>query len=96
MGEPRGDSPNPGDSFGLDNIGGVLSEGLPGPLVRKGEAGASSSASMSSGGSRSLVMSARRLSDSGHFIIYNLKSNFCCFYSRFAESMNGLLDTLSS
>jgi hypothetical protein len=61
IGEPKGDSPRPGDSFGLDNIGGVLSDGLPGPPVRKGDAGASSSASISSGGSRSLVMSARRL-----------------------------------
>ena len=53
--------PKAGDSFGLDNIGGVLSDGLPGPLVRNGDAGASSSASMSSGGNRSLVISARRL-----------------------------------
>lgn len=64
MGVPNGESLiMPGDSAGLDSMEGLLSTELAPPLVvRNGEAGASSSASMSSGGNRSLVISARRLS----------------------------------
>lgn len=61
MGEPRGDiSCRAGDSCGDAKRGGVPSEGVAG-LLRRGDAGASSSASMSSGGRRSFVISALRL-----------------------------------